>query len=478
MAKKALNKKNLEALGAEVLAELLLDAVKGDTARQRRVRMALSSEQSPKEAAADIRKRFAQIRRAKSWISARAQRTLAKELTGLIELTETRIAPENTDLGFDLLWSLLQLAPDLHARTDDSNGTLGDVMIAAMDAIETLAPRLEREPELLADQVFDALQENGYGEFDGVISALSEALGDAGLNTLKARANAAADTPVNLDDGEHLGTFVSAERRLEIAKDGRDRALRMILSDIADAQGDVESWLSQYSGQQLTYHTIAPDAARRLLAAGRAEDALRIMETCIAAASGKDRTFDAPEVDSAHFACLEALGKEDDLRRAMWARFETRLCAETLRRFLSRLPDFEDDEALLEARTHVRNRPDLFQGLIFCLSWPDPELAADVILSRHEELDGNFYEVLTPVTELLEAEHPLAATLVWRSMITFALQNNRAKRYRHAARHLASCSQADMAIPDYSVFQTHDAFVKDLRLAHPRKHAFWDKVDH
>ena len=202
------------------------------------------------------------------------------------------------------------------------------------------------------------------------------------------------------------------------------------------------------------------------------------METCIAAESGKDRTFDTPEVDSAHFACLEALGKEDELRRAMWARFETRLCAETLRRFLSRLPDFEDDEALLEARTHVRNRPDLFQGLIFCLSWPDPELAADVILSRHEELDGNFYEVLTPVTELLEAEHPLAATLVWRSMITFALQNNRAKRYRHAARHLASCSQADMAIPDYSVFQTHEAFVKDLRLAHPRKHAFWDKVDH
>jgi len=82
MAGKSLNKKNLEALGAEALAELLMEAVKGDAARQRRVRMALSSEQSPKEAAADIRKRVAQIRRAKSWISARAQRTLAKELHG------------------------------------------------------------------------------------------------------------------------------------------------------------------------------------------------------------------------------------------------------------------------------------------------------------------------------------------------------------------------------------------------------------
>ena len=478
MAGKSLNKKNLEALGAETLAELLLDAVKGDAARQRQIRMALSGEQGPKEAAADIRKRVAQIRRARSWISARAQRTLAKELNGLIDVILARVASEDVGLGFDLLWSLLYLAPDIHARTDDSNGTIGQVMDAAMDAIQTLAPRLDRDPELLADQVFEALQDNGYGEFDGVIPALSEALGDPGLTALKARAVAAMDAPVTPDDTEYFGVLVSAERRLEMAQDRHYRTLRMILSDIADAQGDVDAWLSQYSAQQLTYHTIAPNAARRLLEADRAEDALRIMEGCIASEDGKDRVFDTPEVDSAHFACLEALSKETDLRRAMWTRFETRLCPETLRRYLSRLPDFEDEEALLDARTHVRNHPDLLQGLIFCLSWPDPALAADLVLSRREELDGNTYEILTPTSELLEAEHPLAATLVWRSMITFALQNNRAKRYRHAARHLAACAQADMAITDYGDFQSHEAFVDDLRRKHPRKHAFWEKVDH
>lgn len=477
MAGKSLNKKNLEALGAATLAELLLEAVKGDAARQRQVRMALSSELSPKEAAADIRKRVAQIRRAKSWIAGRAQRTLAKELNGLIDVISTRVASEDVGLGFDLLWSLLQLAPDIHARTDDSNGTIGEVMDTAMDAIQTLAPRLDRDPELLADQLFEALQDNGYGEFDGVIPALSEALGDLGLTALKARAVAAMDAPVTPDDTEYFGVLVSAERRLEMVKDSRDRTLRMILSDIADAQGDVDAWLSQYSAQQLAYHTIAPDAARRLLAADRAEEALRIMETCIASDDRKDRFFDTPEVDSAHFACLEALGNETDLRRAMWTRFETRLCAETLRRYVSRLPDFEDDEALMDARAHVRNHPDLLQGLIFCMQWPDPGLASDLVLSRSEELDGNAYELLSPTSELLEAEHPLAATLVWRSMITFALQNNRAKRYRHAARHLASCARADMAITDYVAFPSHEAFVGDLRRTHPRKHAFWEKVD-
>ncbi len=285
------------------------------------------------------------------------------------------------------------------------------------------------------------------------------------------------DAPVTVDETEYFGIFTSIERRLEMVKDHKDRTLRMILLDIADAQGDVDAWMSQYSAQQLTYHTIAPDAARRLLQAGRAEDALRIMESCIASEKDKDRAFDTPEVDSAHFACLEALGQEDALRSAMWSRFETRLCAETLRRYLSRLPDFDDDEALEDARTHVRIHPDLLQGLIFCMSWPDPGLAADMVLSRHAELDGDRYELLTPTAELLKAEHPLAATLLWRSMITFALQNDRAKRYRHAARHLASCAESEMAIADYGAILSHEVFADDLRRKHPRKHAFWDKVE-
>ncbi|GAA4228671.1 hypothetical protein GGQ68_003570 [Sagittula marina] len=63
------------------------------------------------------------------------------------------------------------------------------------------------------------------------------------------------------------------------------------------------------TAQQLTDHTFAQDAARRNLAADRAEEALRTMEACIASEDRKDRFIDAPEVDSAHFACLENWAK-------------------------------------------------------------------------------------------------------------------------------------------------------------------------
>lgn len=476
MARKSLNKSNLVALGADALADLLLEAVKGDAARQRRVRLALTADLGVADVVADLRKRFASIRRAQSFISWRAQGKLARELTELIGVVETRIAPEAPDAAFDLLWSLLQLAPSIHERTDDSNGTIGGVFADAMDAIGRIAPQLSQDPVVLADNVFDALQGNGYGEYDGAVTALGDALGEAGLDRLKQRAEAALSEELSDADLARYDFVDDPERQASLARDSRDRTAKMILQDVADLQGDVDAWLSRYSAEQLTYHTIAPDAAQRLLAAGRPEEALKIVETCRAQDDGRDSWFDKPDLDDAHFACLEALGREEALQDALWSRFERWLSSDTLRRYLKRLPDFEDDEALDRARERVLVHPSVITALAFCLDWPDLALAAKLVKARADELGGNAYEILTPAADALEPENPLAAVLVWRSMIRFALERARSKRYGHAARHLTSCAMADAAIPDYGDHPDHAAFLQDLREAHGRKSAFWSRV--
>lgn len=476
MTRKALNRKNLLDLGAETLADLLLDAVKGDAARQRQVRMALAADQGAQAAASDMRKRFASLRRARSFLSGQAQRRLAKELAAMTAVIETQIAPEAPDTAFDLLWSLLQLAPGLHERTDDSNGTIGGVMDDAMEAIERLAPRLSQDPVALADTVFDALQDNGYGEYDGAVPALAAALTETGLEHLKTRATEASKAPLTEADLARYDFIPDAGRRAELARDSRDRSAKMILQDVADLQGDVDSWLARYTAEQLTFHTIAPDAAARLLAAGRADEALRLIETAMASERQEKRWFDTPEMDAAHFACLAALGRDDDLRAALWARFERWLCADALRRYLRVLPDFEDEEALHLARSRVLAFPSVVTALEFCLTWPDPALAAKLVLSRSGDLDGNTYEILAPAAEALAPEHPLAAVLLWRAMIDFALDHARVKRYGHAARHLGACAAVDAAIPDYQGHPDHAAYLRSLREGHGRKQAFWNRV--
>ncbi len=66
--------------------------------------------------------------------------------------------------------------------------------------------------------------------------------------------------------------------------------------------------------------------------------------------------------------------------------------------------------------------------------------AAKLVLRRKAELDGDLYELMTPAAEALSEKHPLAATIVLRSMIDFTLENARSSRYKHAARHLVKCA--------------------------------------
>jgi hypothetical protein len=74
VAKMALHKTNLVALGTCRPAKLLLEAVKGDAASQRGVRMALTADTAPRETAVEICKRFVWIRRRLRFLSAQAQR--------------------------------------------------------------------------------------------------------------------------------------------------------------------------------------------------------------------------------------------------------------------------------------------------------------------------------------------------------------------------------------------------------------------
>ncbi|EPX76150.1 DUF6880 family protein [Salipiger mucosus] len=476
MARKSLNKKNLVELGPDVLADLLLEAVKGDAARQRRVRMALSAEQSPQDAAADVRKRFASIRRSRSYISRKTQKKVATELSDLTGLIETRIAPDSPDIAFDLLWDLLGLAPGIHERTDDSNGLIGDVMDEAMSAIARLSSKIDKDPVHLAELIFDALRDNGYGEFDQVVPALADPLGQTGLKRLKDLAEEMRAAPLTDADLAIYDFVGDPDRQQALARDRRNLTAEMILQDVADLQGDVDAWLERYSAEQLTYHTIAPDAAARLLNAGRAEEALRIVSQALSRDARDSSWFDTPDLDEAHFACLEALGREEELRHALWARFERRLCPHALGGLLKRLPDFDDIEAEDRAREVVLAYTPVEAGLAFCLSWPDTALAARLVHNRSDELDGNAYEILTPAAEALCSEHPLAAVLIWRAMITFALERGRSSRYGHAARHLASCAAADASIADYQRHPGHDAFVEHLRAVHGRKSAFWERT--
>lgn len=474
-SEKTLNAKSLAALGANRLAQLLLELTSGDTAAKRRLRLELASLNGGEDVAAEIRKRLATIAKSRSFVDWNKVRTLAADLDMQRNAIVDHVAPTQPAEAFDLLWRLLELAPSVYERCDDSNGTIGDIIANAREDLGTIAARAEPDARVLADRVFVAVQANDYAQFDGIIGLMAEALGQDGLAMLKSRFEELAAAPPPAPGGVDRKVIGISTRSPIYQEDFEARyharRIRSALTEIADALGDVDGYAARFSAEERTNPSIAADIAERLLAAGRPADAMAALQL----AEGNFRNGRHwPDWSRVRIDTLEALGQSAQAQTARWAIFENSLNADYLRAHLKRLPDFDDTEAEERALTHVRQHVDFHQALGFLLDWPAHRLAAEMVLARHAELNGDHYGLLTPAAETLEERSPLAATLMLRSMIDFSLDRAKYKRYGHAARHLQTCEYLAKWIDDFGEHLDHDGFVAGLKARHGRKSGFWN----
>src|SRR5437868_8736348 len=187
LAKTTLNGQNLEALGALRLAELLIELSQGNATAKRRLRMELAGTRGTDVLAKEVRNRITTMGRSRSFVDWQGIRSLADDLDTQRRAIVEKVAKGDPKEALDLLWRLMALASSVFERCDDSNGRVIAVFHEACQNIGDVAQRANTNPTALADQAFDALTRNDYGQFDELISVLSPVLGQAGLEHLKRR---------------------------------------------------------------------------------------------------------------------------------------------------------------------------------------------------------------------------------------------------------------------------------------------------
>ena len=475
-SKKTLNAKNLEDLGAARLAELLIEISTGNAASKRRLRLELAGAQNPGEVAREIRKRLSTIARSRSFVDWPKRKALVDDLEAQLRAIVEHVAQHNPAEALDLVWRFLTLANSIFDRCDDSSGTVVGIFHRACSDLGEIAEAANADPVILADQAFRALQENGYGQYVYLIAVLIPALGKKGLNHLKELMVGLSTEPVprlEQEDREVIGWGSSGPMYAdEIAERSRVSTVRLALKEIADALGDVDGFIAQYDDRAKRVPKIAAEIARRLLAAGRVVEAWDAVNV----AEDKRSRWPSFELEDARIDVLEALERADDAQALRWSCFERSLSTPHLRAYLKRLPDFEDVEVEERALTFAMTYSSVHQALVFLVSWPALDMAASLVLQRSAELDGDHYELLTPAATALAGEHPLATTLILRSMIDFSLSRARSSRYRHAARHLDECEFLAAEVSKFGEIETHELYVARLQKLHGKKRSFWNLV--
>ena len=469
-SKSTLNQKNLEALGAERLAALLLEISEGNANQKRRLRMELAGVESPAKLVNEIRKRLTSIGAATNNIGWRSLKAFKADLSSQRKLIAEQVAVGAPAEALDLMWQFICLGGSVLERTTDTSGEVLEIFRQAAHDQGGIAIRAEASPENLLQPLTDAILANGYGQSDTLIRDLAPRLGKEGLEQLRVRLMAAGKEPEVRKAVRTRKISRWRRQKLErstVARRSRAQVLHQAQLDIADALGDVDAYMALQS--DLRVPATAARVAERLLTAGRAAEALALLDnvkTGLREARPREWTL-------ARIEALETLGHGEDAQVARLDAFHQSLNPEFLRAYLKRLPDFDDIEAEDEALDFVARTADANKALDFLITWPALERASRFVIDRIAGIDGGDDEIPTIAAEKLAARYPLAAVLLLRKMVEATLNNSRSIDYELAADRLAEAEKLSAGIDDFKGFWDHTTYLDRLKTQHNRKTEFW-----
>ena len=434
---KRLTATNLEALGAESLATLLLELSDSQPALKRRLRMELSATIGPESLAEEIDKRLTMIAGSKAKVSWRKRPEFILDLNVLRQMIAGKLADLDAGIAMRRLWTFLDLADGLSLRVKDPKGEVDQVFVAAAGDMAALAPRAPADIAL-AGEVADML-------FKGS-SAWGERLG-----------------PALAGFGRPFAAAVLGELNSRIAARPAFKPSARVIRAVADAAGDVDAYVDTVSATLRHDPGTAAAVGRRLLDAGRIEEALATLQA--ADPRNRVRGLDGrpdPAAEPWYVVWIEVLEQSGETRAAheeRWAAFERTLSAAQLRRFLKALPDFDDVEALDQAFEIAARFKPFSDGLAFLMDWPALPEAAAMIVARRDEVAGDPTD-LAEWAARLDARYPRAALVLLRTAIVLLWSD---ARTRGEAEPLADEAEGlAQRIGDLDGLESHEAFVTRL----------------
>lgn len=379
MARKpVLSVDKLTDLGADKLAQLVLDEAERNAGFRRQVKAALAGKSGPEAIAKLIDRRLSGLARAKSFIEWDKARAYADDLRSLTDKITAELGPAAPALAIDRLLRFIATHEQVFERVDDSSGRVQDVYYQAIHATGDLAARLPvPEADALPEKIMSALGESTHGYLSDVTEAVAAHLPQDSLarwdGDLK---KAIAERQTEEAPRKSEGWFYSMTSQWA--------AMRQIL---ASARGDLDLLIALELKKKPHMQDTLKIAAQ-LLEVGRYAEALEWVRKPGRRSFGETDDGLSPERVGLEARILDAAGDGSAAQALRWRCFEARLSADILREYLKPLPDFEDIEAEDRAHAFAMERSDPEMALQFFLDWPRLDLAAKLIATHPHRWDG------------------------------------------------------------------------------------------
>ena len=399
-SRKAVNAANLRNLGAEALAELLLELGERQPNTKRRLRMELAAKVGAGDLAAEIDKRLDMLAASRSRVSWRKRPELVVDLDVQRRMIADRLAALDAGLALDRMLAFLDLAESLSHRASDPKGEIEAVFADAAQDLSGLVAASGELPAVLAPRLAAAILRDSGARWASWL--------EAALPGVKPDLAAAVLARLEADAKPHFWT----PSHLRVAR------------LLADAAGDADAFIRFVPTALQATPAAGAEIAQRLLTAGRVEEALAALmasdprapksKPLFGKATPSSATDEAWE--SAYIESLERSGEPERAQAARRTAFELSLSAQRLRDYVKGLPDFDDVVATDELLAYAAGHKDFMAALRLFMDWPSHADAARLIAARWSEIDGGAPQIGEWAARL-ESRHPLAAVLLMRAAV-------------------------------------------------------------
>ncbi len=217
MARKtSLSLENLAALGAEKLAQIILDEAQGSAPFRKKVNAALAGAKGPEAVAALIDRRLSALEKARGNVAWEKEKDFSADLAATVETILKELAQADAGLALERLLRFIDTHAKVFERIDDSSGRIQDVYWRAAKSAPELAQKLpESERAGLAKRLTKSLDLDTHGLGAEIAIAIAP--------LLPAPALAAWDR--------------------ELAKAGPEDRFIRVRQAVAEARGDLDAFL-------------------------------------------------------------------------------------------------------------------------------------------------------------------------------------------------------------------------------------------
>jgi hypothetical protein len=453
----ALSVEGLSKLGADTLAQLILDEAAGNATFRRRVNAALAVTKGPGPVAGIVDRRLKALEGAKGWIAPEKERDVAADLRGMLDIVVKDLAVLDAAGAVQRLLRFIGTFDSVLNRVQGNGARIDEVYEAAADAVPALVEKLpaaERGvlPGWIGTLVRDA--DRGFGQRIG--AAVAPLLSDAELAAWDRDLATCKESPGVLA----LRQAIAAARQLP--------------DDFVALEARKPDWRQR-----------PVRVAEVLAAAGRFEEALvwvrktrppgtMLVVTKEELESGRIGGRGEVERARVESGILDAMKDRAAAQALRWSVFVRTLDAGTLRDYLAKLDDFTEQDELEKAFDVAEAYRPLNAALQFLIGWPRLDRAARLVMAHARQWDGAAYEILAEAAASLEEKHPLAAAVLYRALIEDILRRARQTAYGHGSRYLKHLDGLARRIDDWAGLEDHAVYLKGLRALHGKKSAFWE----